>query len=138
MRNPAALEAGGPKSPGLLARHYSPQAPLMLYEGDGAAVVSRISADAAAAQARGQRVGVIAARGDRVDPGPSDAIRIVELGSEGDAAEIAANLYNALRELDADGVDLILVRSFCHESGLGVAILDRLRRAAAGRVVRVT
>ena len=136
MRNAVTDEAGAMKSPGLLAKHYSPRAPLTLYEGASPAVVSRMSADAAAAQARGQRVGIIAASEDLIDPG-SSGIRIVQLGGEGDAAQIARNLYNALRELDAGGVDLILARSFRHESGLGVAIHDRLRRAAAGRVIRV-
>ena len=134
MRN---AEAGAVKSPGLLAKHYSPRAPLTLYEGAAPAVLFRMSADAAAAQARGQRVGIIAASGDHIEPGSSGTTRIVQLGGEEDAAQIARNLYNALRELDAGGVDLILARSFRHESGLGVAIHDRLRRAAAGRVIRV-
>ena len=137
MRSVDAEGAGETKSPGLLAKHYSPRAPLTLYEGAGPAVVSRMSADAAAAEARGQRVGILAASEDPIDPGSSGTIRIVQLGGEGDAAQIARNLYNALRELDAGGVDLILARSFRHESGLGVAIHDRLRRAAAGRVIRV-
>jgi L-threonylcarbamoyladenylate synthase len=137
MRTSEADEAGALKSPGLLAKHYAPRAPLTLYEGAGPAVVSRMFADAAAAQARGQRVGIIAASGDRIDPGSTGTIRIAQLGGEGDAPQIARNLYNALRELDAEGVDLILARSFRHESGLGVAIHDRLRRAAAGRVIRV-
>lgn len=137
MRNATPEEPGGMKSPGLLAKHYAPRATLTLYEGTGPAVTSRMSADAAAAQARGQRVGILAASEDRIDRGSSGTICIVRLGGEGDAAQIARNLYNALRELDADGVDLILARSFRHESGLGVAIHDRLRRAAAGRVIRV-
>jgi hypothetical protein len=107
-----------------------------LYDGSARAVVLRISADATAAVARGQRVGIIVATGDDVNV-VSDAVRIAQLGNDGDAANIAANLYNALRELDAAAVDLILVRSFQHDSGLGVAVHDRLRRAAAGRVVRV-
>ena len=137
MRTAEADEAGAWKSPGLLAKHYSPRAPLTLYEGAGPAVVSRMSSDAAAAQARGQRVGVIVASEDPLDRRSSGTIRIVQLGGEGDAPQIARNLYSALRELDAFGVDLILVRAFRHESGLGVAIHDRLRRAAAGRVIRV-
>jgi hypothetical protein len=40
-----------------------------------------------------------------------------------------------MRDLDAAGVTQILVRSFSIEDGLGVAIHDRLRRAAAGRII---
>ena len=66
-------------------------------------------------------------------------MRLVELrylGSEHDLPAIAARLYMALRELDAAGVSRILVRTFSTDDGLGIAIDDRLRRAAAGRIVR--
>ena len=125
------------RSPGLLSKHYSPRAPLTLYEGAAAAVSSRIAADAAEALSRGQRVGVVAADEDPIAMHIPPGLDLVTLGSERDAAALAANLYSALRTLDAAGVDLILVRLFLDESGLGVAIRDRLRRAAAGRVVLV-
>jgi L-threonylcarbamoyladenylate synthase len=128
--------AGGMKSPGLLARHYSPRAPLTLYEGGSAHVVARMAADAAAAIARGQRVGIVAADEDDLSAA-HDAPRVIRLGPERDVAALAANLYNALRTLDASGVDLILARTFANQPGLTVAIHDRLRRAAAGRIVRV-
>jgi L-threonylcarbamoyladenylate synthase len=128
--------AGGMKSPGLLTRHYSPRAPLTLYEGSSAPVIARMAADAGAAIARGQRVGIVAADEDDLS-GASHALRVIRLGPERDVAALAANLYNALRTLDAAGVDLILARTFKDQSGLSVAIHDRLRRAAAGRVVQV-
>jgi L-threonylcarbamoyladenylate synthase len=58
------------------------------------------------------------------------------VGASGDGAAIAARLYAALRELDAAGVDVILARALPETATLGPAIGDRLRRAAAGRVVR--
>jgi L-threonylcarbamoyladenylate synthase len=127
---------GGMKSPGLLSRHYSPRAPLTLYEGPASAVVARMSADAAEAIARGSRVGFIAAAEDAA-PSPSDSLRVIQLGRGRDYDALAANLYHALRSLDAAGVDLILVRDFGDSSGLSPAIHDRLSRAAAGRIVRV-
>jgi L-threonylcarbamoyladenylate synthase len=137
IKTSEALESGGMKSPGLLAKHYSPRAPLTLYVGARPAVLSRIAADASEALARGLRVGIIVARGDRVSADPSQAVHVAELGREGDIADIAANLYNALRNLDDEKVDLILARSFQSDTGLGVAVHDRLTRAAAGRVVYV-
>ena len=131
VRDPGA----GLKSPGLLSRHYSPRAELTLYEGPTRPVLERMIADAAAAIARGQRPGVIAA--DEDDFGSASHFRIARLGPERDHDALAANLYNTLRRLDAEGVDLILVRAFADESGLAAAIHDRLRRAAAGRIVRV-
>ena len=133
----AAVHGSAPmKSPGLLAKHYSPRAPLTLYEGSHSEMAARISADAAEALARGQRVGLILATEDPIALVSSDTLRIERIGSENEPATVAANLYNALRALDADGVDLILARSFEDTSGLGVAIADRLRRAA-GQVIRL-
>jgi L-threonylcarbamoyladenylate synthase len=106
-------------SPGLLVTHYSPRAPLTLYEGDARAVTERMKADAGAAAAAGQRVGIL------------------DFSGEADPAVVAARLFAAMRELDASGVDVILARSVATPDGLGLAIQDRLRRAAAGRIVKV-
>jgi L-threonylcarbamoyladenylate synthase len=129
--------SGAMKSPGLLARHYSPRAPLTLYEGSTARAITRMAADARDAIAQGQRVGIVAADEDDFPGASNDALQVARLGAERDAASLAANLYNALRVLDETGVDLILARTFVDHSGLTVAIHDRLRRAAAGRVVQV-
>ena len=52
-----------------------------------------------------------------------------------DPAVMAAGLYAALRDFDAGGVDEIFARLPAATDGLSPAIADRLRRAAAGRVV---
>jgi L-threonylcarbamoyladenylate synthase len=121
-----------PRSPGLLSRHYSPRAPLVLYEGNPAAVLERLSRDAVEAHSHGTRVGIVAADDDRID---ASAAEIVRVGSPSDLNAVASQLYGALRDLDAVNVGLILVRGFPDEAGLGAAIQDRLRRAA-GRIVR--
>ena len=127
--------AAGMKSPGLLSKHYSPRAAMTLYEGPRTKAIERMLADAAAAIAHGRRVGILAADEDAL--AGSDTLRIVRLGHERDHAALAANLYSALRALDTEQVDLIFARTFADESGLGAAIHDRLRRAAAGRIVVV-
>ena len=120
-------------SPGMLDRHYSPRAPLTLYEGDARATVARLVRDACAATAAGARVGIMAAEEDRealADLAPAGArVTIAYLGSEHDLATVAARLYTVMRELDSAGVDRILVRAFPGEDGLASAIQDRLRRA---------
>ena len=137
MRDVTSRSDAGMKSPGQLAKHYSPRAPLTLYEGSPEAVAARIAADVRQALAAGQRVGVLAADEDPLVSRLADGLRVEKLGSERDLATIAANLYHALRLLDAEHVDLIVARSFGGNVGLGVTIGDRLRRAAAGRVVLV-
>jgi L-threonylcarbamoyladenylate synthase len=139
MRVNAVLSPSAPMpSPGMLERHYSPRAPLTLYEGNPAAVTAWILEDARNARNSGARVGILCADEDR--EGLADAgsgIGTIELGSVSNLAGVAARLYAALREMDRSGVDLILVRGFPSEDGLGAAIQDRLRRAAAGRIVSV-
>jgi L-threonylcarbamoyladenylate synthase len=111
---------------------------MTLYEGGGA--VDAIVADARLARNRGQRVGILAADEDRrklaaaggVEGGPP--LKIVAVGAADEPEAVAARLYAALRELDAAGVDLILARSFPARGGLGLAIQDRLRRAAGNRI----
>jgi L-threonylcarbamoyladenylate synthase len=121
---------GAMPSPGLLEKHYSPRAPLTLYAGANA--IDALLRDADEAQAHGSRVGVLVGAGD-VDAARQRAWVVCEIGP--DAEAIARGLYAALRELDTAGVDVILARAFPIEGGLGVAIHDRLRRAAAGRIV---
>jgi len=117
VRLRAGTAGPGPqRSPGLLSKHYSPRAPLTLYEGPPDRVIERMRADADASQAAGRRVGVLL---------PDD-----------DAAVMAARLYAALRDFDADGVDEILAALPASTGGLSQAVADRLRRAAAGRIVR--
>lgn len=122
-------------SPGLLERHYSPRAPLTLYEGDTAAAVALLLRDAARAAAGGRTVGTLLAD---EDPAPQDGshVHVIRLGSAEDSETVAAALYSGMRALDALGVDAILVRGFPSGAGLGPAIRDRLTRAAAGRVTR--
>jgi L-threonylcarbamoyladenylate synthase len=128
-------------SPGMLSKHYSPHAPMTLYEGDTEALITRLLRDADAALAAGKRVGILVAdedcRGGQRPPSlsPVDGLRVVRLGPERDFSTVASRLYAGLRELDRAAVDLILVRAFPTNAGLGLAVQDRLRRAA-GRIVR--
>ena len=55
-----------------------------------------------------------------------------QLSERGDLAEAAANLFRCLRELDRMDLDFIIAESV-PERGIGSAIMDRLRRAAAKR-----
>ena len=147
MRSSPTDNATATRSPGLTPQHYSPRAPLTLYEGAPRATIDTLMWDARAALVAGSIVGIVAADEDRVPlsalagfeglpPQSKPRLLVAHVGSQRNLTAIAARLYAALRELDAAGVDRILVRGFEDESGLGAAIRDRLRRAAAGRIVR--
>jgi L-threonylcarbamoyladenylate synthase len=57
-------------------------------------------------------------------------------GARRDPARAARELFDALRRLDSEGVDEILA-SAPTAHGIGLAIVDRLTRAAEGRVKRL-
>jgi L-threonylcarbamoyladenylate synthase len=99
-----------PRAPGMLASHYAPRAGLRL--------------DASEAQ-EGEAA---------LDFGGklSGARVRLDLSQAGDLIEAAANLFAYLRRLDATGAPMIAVAPI-PEDGLGEAICDRLRRAAAPR-----
>ncbi|HSL59053.1 MAG TPA: Sua5 family C-terminal domain-containing protein, partial [Acidimicrobiales bacterium] len=82
---------------------------------------------AAAHAGAGRRVGVLAPGALPELPGP-----VVALEPLGDAETAARVLYARLREADALGLDVLVVVP-PEPEGIGEAVLDRLRRAAAGR-----
>lgn len=108
-RPPSARQAR--RSPGLLASHYAPSQPVRL-----------------AAVGVGPDEALLAFGGDV----PSGARVTLNLSPAGDLAEAAANLFAMLRQLDRPDVVRIAVMNV-PEKGLGAAINDRLRRAAAPR-----
>jgi L-threonylcarbamoyladenylate synthase len=65
-------------------------------------------------------------------PAGSEPVCTLNLSVRGDLIEAAANLFSHLRALDAAGATAIAVMPVPHE-GLGEAINDRLKRAAAPR-----
>jgi L-threonylcarbamoyladenylate synthase len=119
-------------SPGLLAKHYAPRAELWLFTGERQKALKKMHQAAVQACQSGQRVGALISEEDR-DTFSNLPLAIFSLGSVGQVAEMAKRLYAALRALDRQGVELILAREMGAE-GLGLAIRDRLRRAAS-RVV---
>jgi L-threonylcarbamoyladenylate synthase len=100
-----------PRAPGMLASHYAPSLPLRL---------DAISARPGEA---------LLAFGATAAPGFAE---IRWLSRRGDLAEAAANLFSMLRDLDRTDLSGIAVMPI-PETGLGAAINDRLRRAAAPR-----
>ena len=104
-----------PSAPGQLASHYAPRTPLYLTTDPGVP--------------RGDRFGLLAFG---TSTGNQSFSAIEVLSQKGSLREAAANLFAALHRLDAMGLDAILAEPL-PERGLGPAINDRLRRAAAKR-----
>ena len=116
-----------PRAPGMKYRHYAPKAPVTVVTGDG-----EKSADYIARHAQ-QGAGVICFSEYRaLFPG-----RVIhDLGPEGDKSEQARRVFDALREFDVTGVPEIYAQ--CpDDAGLGLAIGNRLKKAAGFHVVEV-
>jgi L-threonylcarbamoyladenylate synthase len=110
----AVASAGdGPAAPGMLASHYAPSARLRL--------------DAAAVEP-GE---ALLAFGPGLPANAAAAVATINLSPGGDLAEAAARFFSALRELDRRAP--VIAVAPIPDTGLGEAINDRLRRAAAPR-----
>jgi len=103
-------------APGMLPRHYAPRTPIVL-DWDEKHLDSY----------KGKKIGFLAFR----EPENFLQFQHIEvLSKKGDFREAAANLFSAIRRLDALDLDLILAEAV-PEAGLGRAIMDRLRRATS-------
>ncbi|MGE3276321.1 MAG: L-threonylcarbamoyladenylate synthase [Vicinamibacterales bacterium] len=133
----------GQVAPGQLLKHYAPAAPLTLYQGARDAVIRRVAADARTHAAAGERVAILAPEEDLIELAPLIAAQAAgghvitqPVGARRDQARAARELFDAVRTVDLPRVDRILATA-PDDTGLGRAILDRLRRAAEGRVISV-
>jgi L-threonylcarbamoyladenylate synthase len=108
-RPPAA-----PLAPGMLASHYAPRTPLRMN-----------AAEVAPGEA-------LLAFGADLPPSAGAAAATLNLSARGDLVEAAANLFAHLRCLDVQGATAIAVAPI-PDRGIGEAINDRLRHAAAPR-----
>ena len=127
------VQDAAPASPGMLLKHYSPRAELQLFAGAPEHALAGMRVAAQAAQAAGRRVGILAPDEDAARLADLGA-QVVSLGPRADLAQIGRLIFAGMRQLDRQGVELILARGV-ERSGLGLAIWDRLVRAAEGRVI---
>lgn len=110
------------EAPGQLAAHYAPRTPLRLL-----ASPSDFKPEA------GRRYALLSYRGDPGDGYVNltawQQVLILSPG-KGKLPEAAVRFFHVLRELDKSGADEIIAEPI-PEHGLGIAMMDRLRRAAA-------
>ena len=122
-------EGERPRSPGMKYRHYAPKGQLTIVKGGEEDVAGEIRALYDAALAAGRHPLILAledhlsAYGDRC---------ALSLGK--DAAGMAHALFDALREADALGADALFSEAV-PEEGVGLAVMNRLGRAAAFHIV---
>lgn len=126
-------DSGAPPSPGLKYTHYAPQAPLYLVCGQREVVLVRLQGMLDHFHAMGKSVGLLLST---ESAGKLFGEHLEILGSRDKPAVLAANLYGALRRFDLQGVDIILAEGYPSE-GIGLALMNRLSKAAGHRVIHV-
>lgn len=124
---------GEARSPGMKHKHYAPNAKLILVEGSVAAVVNKIKELTCTFRGKGRRVGVLATD-ETSRMYKADVVK--SLGSRFNLEVIAQRLFGFLREFDAEGVDVIIAESVPAE-GLGLAVMNRLRKASGYNIVKL-
>jgi L-threonylcarbamoyladenylate synthase len=120
-------------SPGMLLKHYSPQGRVLLLSGSAPAAAAAAAQLVGLLRSQGMRIGVLAP--DEEAPAYTTLpVEFVSLGSLQDLDVAARLLFAHLRELETRRVDVILARAVPPQ-GIGLAIGDRLFRAAEGKVI---
>lgn len=122
-----------PKAPGMMYKHYAPDAELTIVEGTEENVVCKINELIEQKSREGKKVGVIAAK--------ETAFRyqggiVKSIGSRNDEASIARQLYRILREFNDLDVAFIYTETF-KTPRMGHAIMNRLLKAAGYQVIKV-
>jgi L-threonylcarbamoyladenylate synthase len=125
-----------PKAPGMKYRHYAPNGEMLLVFGPKEKVVSRILTETQKAHRSFKKVGILctaesAARFYNLHPE-----LLFVMGSENLPAEVAANLFRGLRLCDEQEIEVILAEGV-EENGLGSAIMNRLKKAAGQKIIKL-
>lgn len=122
MRVELAQKETKVQSPGMKYRHYAPEAKIELVP-LGEDILSRVNYHLR----KGQRVGALVS--SEIYSLLPDEVVGFDLGSNKNYHYISTNIYHGLHYFDSQNVDIIIAESF-QPQGLGLAIMDRLKRAA--------
>ena len=107
-----------PKSPGMKYKHYAPKAEMVVVEGERERVKEEIARLKALNEKIGNSVGVI-------------------LFEEKAFLEAAHDFFARLRDLDNEGVDMILAGALSDSDGVGFAVMNRMLKSAGYNIVKV-
>jgi L-threonylcarbamoyladenylate synthase len=120
--DPREIEADGeefkPKAPGMKYKHYAPNADMIIIEGHRDAVKNEINRLRALNEKLGNKVGII-------------------FFEEQQFIEAAHEFFARLRDLDKQGVDLILAGALSDVNGVGFAVMNRMLKSAGYNIAKV-
>lgn len=122
-----------PKSPGMKYTHYAPEADMVIVKGELENVKKKIQELVNENASKGLKVGVLAS--DET-AGFYRNCSVLSMGSRTKAEVIASNVFEKLREFDKLGVDIIFSEAL-DEKHIGVAVMNRLKKAAGFNIIEV-
>ena len=128
-----ASEGVKPKAPGMKYRHYAPRGVLTIVSGKKADVINLIN-DRTAKNSSKVRTAVLC-RSENTSCYPQ-ADLVIDMGDDKNEEKIASRLYDSLRKCDEENIDEIYSEEF-DTPGLGLAIMNRLIKAAGHNLIRV-
>lgn len=118
-----------PKCPGMKYKHYAPDCDVVVVQGAEAKTKEKISQLCQKEKASGKRVGVLAYK-------TSDFGEDMLVLSGKDNTGLAKVLFDALRSFDDKKIDIVFVQ-FSDDDGMGLAVKNRLYKAAGNNVINV-
>lgn len=137
LGQPVYLAGGGeverPQAPGMKYRHYAPEAPVILFEGNPEQIVTEINRRLTEKKI-GQKVIVLGATENLAK---YQNEWVLDMGPQNRPDIIAGRIYDLLRFCDQFKADLILIEGTA-DQGIGTAVINRLRKAAGGNVIYVS
>ena len=122
-----------PKAPGMKYKHYSPKARVRVVDGPLDKCVEKINEMVHNYIDEGLKVGVMAT--EETSDNYKEGL-VLSLGKRQDLSSVAKNLFSTLREFDDNNIDIIISEAFI-EKGLGVAIMNRLKKACGFDIIKI-
>lgn len=121
-----------PKSPGQKYKHYAPKAEVYIFDEGLSSKLEAMKNMAEEYEEKNKKVGLLVFEEniDYLKP-----LLVKSLGPKKDLRTMARLIFSQLREMDRLGVDIILVEGV-EEKSLGFAIMNRLRKSAAGKIIK--
>lgn len=120
------------RSPGVKHKHYAPDADVVVVEGELSSVVNKVNELSEFYLRRGSKVGILCTD-ETVRHYRADVVK--SLGSRSNLAGVAKNLFRLLREFDLEKVDVVIAEGVPTQ-GLGLAVMNRLRKASGYKIVK--
>jgi len=115
-----------PKAPGMKYRHYAPKAKMKIISGEEKKTIEKIREIVQNYIDANLKVGIMTCDEHIKE---YDVECKISLGSNKNLEEISKNLFETLRSFDELDVDIIISEAF-EEKGIGLALMNRLKKAA--------